>query len=175
MKSACHTCSKTVVGLNRHLDIHLGEKSFLCVICDKVFRRADKLERHTLTHNPQEGLYKCDKCDKRFQRSDKLRRHIIILSSLKLFMCTVCKVSYNRKDSLKKHMKDRHSNLKTESTIKNELDESETVAQIETEGNELLKECVEKLQQTCEVLKLDLFKVNKDVRDNKHNTRRIMY
>ena len=46
-------------------------------------------------------------------------------------------------------MKDRYSNLKTESTIKTELVESETVAQIEAEGNELLKECVEKLQQTC--------------------------
>ena len=49
-------------------------------------------------------------------------------------MCTVCKVSYCRKDSLTKHMKDRHSNFKTESTIKTELVESETVAQIEAEG-----------------------------------------
>ena len=54
-------------------------------------------------------------------------------------------------------MKYRHSKLMTESTIKTELVESETVAQIEAEVNELLKECVENLQQTCEVLKLDLF------------------
>ena len=168
MQHACHICSKKVVNLNKHLDIHLGQKSFFCVICDKVFGRADKLERHTLIHNPNKDFYKCDKCGKRFQRSDKLKRHIIIHSSQKPFICTVCKMSYNRKDWLTKHMKYRHSSFKTKSTIKTELVESETVAQIEAQGNKLLKECVEKLQQTCEVLKLELFKVNKDMSVNMH-------
>ena len=94
-------------------------------------------------------FYRCNKCDKSFQCLDKLRRHTLIHSSLKSFMCTVFKVSYCRKDNLTKHMKDQHSNFKTESTIKTELVGSKTVAQIEAEGNELLKQCVEKLQQTC--------------------------
>ena len=103
MKHACHICYKEVINLNKHLDIHIAKKSLFCIICNKVFGRADKLERHTLIHNPNKAFYKCEKCDKRFQRSDKLRRHMITHSSIKPYICPVCKVSYNRKDSLTKH------------------------------------------------------------------------
>ncbi|PTB78774.1 hypothetical protein M440DRAFT_1390380 [Trichoderma longibrachiatum ATCC 18648] len=44
--------------------------------CDKIYSRAEHLQRHQLNHNPKE-IYRCDvgDCDQKFVRLDLLSRH----------------------------------------------------------------------------------------------------
>ncbi|KAK5993753.1 Zinc finger protein [Cladobotryum mycophilum] len=44
--------------------------------CDKIYSRAEHLQRHQLNHNPRE-IYRCDvgDCDQKFVRLDLLSRH----------------------------------------------------------------------------------------------------
>ena len=119
-KYACYICSKEVVNIGKHVNIHNGQKIFTCLICEHVFRRDDKLKTHSFIHKLNKFFYRCEKCEKTFQRSDKLRRHMTVHSSLKPYICPICKICFNPKENLTKHTADRHSQIKRESMIKTE-------------------------------------------------------
>ena len=119
-KYACYICSKEVVNIGRHVNIHTGQKKLTCLICEQVFGRDDKLKRHSFIHKLNKFIYTCERCKKTFQRSDKLRRHMTVHSSLKPYICQICKICYKWKDTLTRHTADRHSQIKRESMIKTE-------------------------------------------------------
>lgn len=80
----CNQCPKSfkqLVNFYRHnKDAHLNPKAkkpkkiFMCVVCDKEFRKRSHYLRHTLTHEKQ--LLKCQKCAKTYKRVDHFQKHV---------------------------------------------------------------------------------------------------
>ncbi|XP_038221018.1 zinc finger protein 707-like isoform X4 [Zerene cesonia] len=54
---------------------HMGERSFVCAVCDMRFGTRPNLQQHAIKHTT-ERPYKCDVCDEAFKWKKHLRRHV---------------------------------------------------------------------------------------------------
>ena len=80
----CDICDKTVTkrGLSKHIQTHQDIK-FECEMCNNVYNRRDKLEKHKTTcganmvrvRKAPTDEYKCDACEKMFTQNRYLIQH----------------------------------------------------------------------------------------------------
>lgn len=70
---------------------HTGENGFHCSICELVFNRKSKLEKHIkqVHSKPETDENGCDVCHKTFSGSDALRRHKATHSALRKFFLLI--------------------------------------------------------------------------------------
>lgn len=78
--------------------------------CDKNFDDFMKFRTHCrYSHNVK--IHRCPVCDKTFKRIDKLKRHVTTHDkSRRDFLCCRCGLTFRRMDKLKEHEKKQHDN-----------------------------------------------------------------
>eukprot|EP00111_Clytia_hemisphaerica_P004351 TCONS_00012440-protein len=72
----CGRCYSIPEVLERHLEIHLDDQSFVCTVCEKKFLRLQTYEKHILTHKSLQKLFLCEVCDKKFTKAENFEKHI---------------------------------------------------------------------------------------------------
>ena len=100
----CKECDKGYVdigALERHMKVHLKEKSFSCPNCNIIFKDEQSLKDHSKIHvNTQ---FSCDICDYVCNSDRSLTVHMIAHSSNKSFKCKQCDFISRSKSSLSRH------------------------------------------------------------------------
>lgn len=81
-----------------------NEKSHVCEICLKSFKRREHLYQHVKLHTGFRPFV-CEYCNKAFMRKEHLLRHMTLHSGQKNFTCNICDKSFSRNDNLLKHKK----------------------------------------------------------------------
>lgn len=93
-----------------------NDKSHICEICSKCFKRREHLYQHVKLHSGFRPFV-CDYCNKAFMRKEHLLRHMTLHSGQKNFTCNVCDKSFSRNDNLLKHKKTHEKQTKYECDI----------------------------------------------------------
>ena len=85
--------------------IHLGEKTYKCSFegCDKSYPYSSSLMRHTEIHTGQKS-YVCIVCNKVFTDKDNFKRHKRVHTGEKIYSCTICNKLFAYSSGLSKHM-----------------------------------------------------------------------
>ena len=84
------------------------ERQFQCDICELKFPFMSKLERHMNLHTG-EKQYHCDVCDfKTAHKYNLTAHHKSVHMGQKPYQCTICGLSYNRRNELVKHQQLKH-------------------------------------------------------------------
>jgi len=99
----CTLCDKwftTKGNLNKHKQMHTGDKLYACSLCKKRFATKYYLNKHMNVHNSK---YKCTECGKCFSSNQNLTVHRRIHSGEKPFECTVCSKRFTRSHHLVTH------------------------------------------------------------------------
>jgi uncharacterized Zn-finger protein len=77
--------------LKQHSKIHVGQKNFVCEICQKAFLLRAHLTRHYVIHTGQKD-YTCLLCNKQFTQASNLKQHMVSHTHQKDHKCKVsCK------------------------------------------------------------------------------------
>lgn len=80
------------------------QKSHVCEICSRGFKRREHLYQHMKLHTGFRP-YICEHCNKAFMRKEHVIRHSTLHSGQKNFTCNICDKSFSRNDNLLKHKK----------------------------------------------------------------------
>lgn len=86
-----------------HMMQHTGEKSHLCDICGKSFRRSHQLASHKNTHGIGEKNIKCELCDYTAFTKERIKRHMRTHTGVKPFKCSQCSYATSQKYNLVSH------------------------------------------------------------------------
>lgn len=129
----CTICGKRFsgAGIQRHLQMHRGEKNYLCTTCGKSFLSSGELLLHTRSHTGElpytctqcgkgfsckshltvhmrshtgERPYMCSECPKRFLTLNCLKRHTLSHNGVKPFKCPSCEREFSQQGNLKRHL-----------------------------------------------------------------------
>ncbi len=101
----CDSCLSSVSSFNKHMKRHLGETPFQCSLCDESFSYETYLERHILTHNkPCKASFLCDICDKVFKSNDDVDKHKKRSHVIRPFLCYICDAAFAYAQGLKRHV-----------------------------------------------------------------------
>jgi KRAB domain-containing zinc finger protein len=68
--------------LTTHTRTHMGEKPYICDLCEKTFSKSNYLTEHKRIHTTGEKSHKCDIiiiCGKSFSQRGTLTRHIHVI------------------------------------------------------------------------------------------------
>ena len=84
------------------------EKVHKCIVCEKVYSRADTLKTHLESVHGKSSI-KCLVCSRVFSTNGALRRHQLTHDSEKAHRCELCPKSFKRADALTNHMCTVHS------------------------------------------------------------------
>ncbi|XP_041636299.1 zinc finger protein 157-like isoform X2 [Cheilinus undulatus] len=131
--SLCGVCGKSFSksSFKRHMQMHKGERNYLCTTCGKSFFSSGELRLHTRSHTGEtpytcthcgkgfstkshlnvhnrshtgERPYLCSECPKRFLTLNCLKRHTLSHNGLKPFKCPNCDKEFSQQGNLKRHM-----------------------------------------------------------------------
>ena len=83
-------------------------KTFQCEVCNKVFDRPYRLQRHMQIHNPNRRRVCCQICDRMFTREDTLQNHMRCLhSDERPYKCSEegCYKAFASQSALIQHLK----------------------------------------------------------------------
>ncbi|XP_061534917.1 zinc finger protein 665-like [Phycodurus eques] len=80
------------------------KKTHVCAVCNMIFRRADKLNRHMRTHT-KEKPFRCTDCSRTFSQSYHLSRHQRQKHGLRPYICHRCGKAFASWLKLKEHQK----------------------------------------------------------------------
>ncbi|XP_033122872.1 uncharacterized protein LOC117121696 [Anneissia japonica] len=85
----------------------LGENSYLCEVCNKVFPLQRLLNRHMKCHNATKR-YQCVHCGKGFNDTFDLKRHVRTHTGVRPYNCEKCDKSFTQRCSLESHLSKVH-------------------------------------------------------------------
>ncbi|XP_022069673.1 zinc finger protein ZFP2-like [Acanthochromis polyacanthus] len=100
----CGKCFKYKYQMERHHNIHTGEKPYACNYCGKRFYQIHFMKYHERIHTG-EGSYSCKICGKSFSFSSQLKLHMRIHTGEKPYCCSTCGKSFSFSSQLKAHMR----------------------------------------------------------------------
>ncbi|XP_049525141.1 zinc finger protein 90 [Dermacentor silvarum] len=104
--SYCSYSTNHTYGANTaaHERTHIGQKPFVCYVCQKGFSQSSSLGQHINIHG-QIKPYVCADCGRGFNASSNLARHRKLHSNaMEAHTCSLCYKSFSRKDNLKRHL-----------------------------------------------------------------------
>ncbi|KAF1388140.1 hypothetical protein PFLUV_G00087130 [Perca fluviatilis] len=112
---SCRSCSKTFTSqlqlVHHRRKTHVTERSFLCGICGKSFKKQIHVRNHIRIHTG-ERPFQCSDCGKTFSALANLMRHNLIHSGVRPYRCDVCHRSFSQSSNLRQHSL-LHSNAAT--------------------------------------------------------------
>ncbi|KAM9722790.1 uncharacterized protein znf526 isoform 1-T2 [Menidia menidia] len=106
----CGVCGKSFkkhIHVRNHIRTHTGERPFQCSDCGKTFSSLANLMRHTLIHSGVRP-YRCDVCHRSFTQSSNLRQHSLLHSSSATLTCPDCPATFRLAAKLAAHRFSQH-------------------------------------------------------------------
>lgn len=108
MCSECGQMFLTSGTLKKHLKTqHFDPQIYECHVCQKIFKRKDKLNNHLSIHTGFRPFL-CDLCPKKFITKTKLKEHQRRHLGEKRFSCLLCSKLYSGSHDLRKHLEKSH-------------------------------------------------------------------
>ncbi|XP_062516062.1 uncharacterized protein LOC134191464 isoform X2 [Corticium candelabrum] len=101
----CDICQKRfrdAMRLRRHTIVHTADRPYPCRLCDRKFRSINNLQQHVLLHSG-EKRYSCHYCGKRFAQHPGLSGHL--RTHRKKFPCDKCDKGFHKRQALEKHIR----------------------------------------------------------------------
>ncbi|KAG7474584.1 zinc finger protein 574 [Solea senegalensis] len=112
---SCRTCKETFASqlllVQHRRKSHVTERSFVCGICGKSFKKQMHVRNHIRTHTG-ERPFQCSDCGKTFSSLANLLRHNLIHSGVRPYRCDVCHRTFSQSSNLRQHSL-LHSNAAT--------------------------------------------------------------
>ncbi|KAJ8019848.1 hypothetical protein HOLleu_41613 [Holothuria leucospilota] len=116
-KNVCGECGKVFASkriLRQHVKIiHESEQTYLCNVCQKVFRHLHNLNIHKQNQNhfsegekhlaKERKLFKCSICHKTFRQKSNLQDHVRLHSGDRPFGCSYCDRKFAQISNCRKH------------------------------------------------------------------------
>ncbi|CAK1554309.1 unnamed protein product [Leptosia nina] len=103
---ACGKTFKDKTALKKHEIIHYPDKQFKCKLCDRLFTRKHRLDRHKLQHKLKKKSVICDYCGVSFYNKSYLSNHIKRKHlHTERFVCDICDLVTYSKPGLIMHLK----------------------------------------------------------------------
>ncbi|CAK7222873.1 zinc-finger protein [Sporothrix curviconia] len=88
--------------IDRHMQVHTGNKPFTCDICHQSFSANQALLQHKLIHEDSKPL-SCDICGKTFRQHSALTMHIRTHTKVRPLKCPYCNKEFSESSNLSKH------------------------------------------------------------------------
>ncbi|XP_033641730.1 uncharacterized protein LOC117301845 [Asterias rubens] len=103
---------KRAPGRSRHSNhlssgVTVGDGSFLCEVCNKVFPLQRLLNRHMKCHSALKR-YNCAFCSKGFNDTFDLKRHVRTHTGVRPYKCERCNKAFTQRCSLESHLSKVH-------------------------------------------------------------------
>ncbi|XP_040179335.1 zinc finger protein Xfin-like isoform X2 [Rana temporaria] len=102
---SCEVCGKVFgskSNLEKHLQIHTGQRPYPCSDCEKSFSCKNHLITHQRSHTG-ERPFACNQCDRKFIKQQHLVLHQVVHTGEKPYSCPVCGKGFTRQSSVVKH------------------------------------------------------------------------
>lgn len=103
---SCRSCTKTFTSqlqlVHHRRKSHATERSFICGICGKSFKKQIHVRNHLRTHTG-ERPFQCSDCGKTFSSLANLMRHNLIHSGVRPYRCDVCHRTFSQSSNLRQH------------------------------------------------------------------------
>merc|ERR1712129_406551 len=100
---------------------NLKNSELKCRHCSRIFKGADRFEKHQLAHyseeNPSMLKFSCATCGKRFPTNVRLNTHKVTHTTEKPFSCDYCDQAFNQSSNLLAHKKKTHTGLHSEGIL----------------------------------------------------------
>ncbi|XP_003730387.2 transcriptional regulator prz1 isoform X2 [Strongylocentrotus purpuratus] len=95
--------------LNNHVSsgLSMGDSTFLCEVCNKVFPLQRLLNRHMKCHSATKR-YNCAFCGKGFNDTFDLKRHVRTHTGVRPYKCEKCGKAFTQRCSLESHLSKVH-------------------------------------------------------------------
>ena len=111
--TCCELCGKkfaSKIGLQKHMAIHLDEKSISCEQCGKMFKDQYRLDGHKFRvhSSDEERKYNCKQCGKGFVNKQNLEGHMNMHLGLKPHKCEHCGAGFQNPSNRLAHIKKVH-------------------------------------------------------------------
>ncbi|XP_037309205.2 zinc finger protein 574 [Pungitius pungitius] len=106
----CGICGKSFkkkIHVRNHIRIHTGERPFQCTDCGKTFSSLANLMRHNLIHSGVR-LYRCEVCHRSFSQASNLRQHSLLHANAAMLCCPDCPASFRWPTKLAAHRYTQH-------------------------------------------------------------------
>ncbi|XP_048002936.1 uncharacterized protein LOC125239408 [Leguminivora glycinivorella] len=106
----CGKRFKDASGRTKHEIKHYPERQFPCKICDRLFTREHRMQKHLTTHMAKVKKVECNYCGVRFYNKNYLTTHIERMHGRKKqkYVCDLCGLVTTNKPSIVMHLKYGH-------------------------------------------------------------------